>query len=44
MHQITIYSIDVDLSYIENVNLKTEMTTAPTYTAVIRKDGPWWIG
>jgi predicted RNase H-like HicB family nuclease len=20
------------------------MTTAPAYTAVIRQDGPWWIG
>jgi predicted RNase H-like HicB family nuclease len=20
------------------------MATAPTYTAVIRQDGPWWIG
>jgi predicted RNase H-like HicB family nuclease len=24
--------------------LGTDMTTASAYTAVIRQDGPWWIG
>lgn len=39
-----IHSIAFDLSYIVGMNPKTKMTTTSTYTAVIRQDGPWWIG
>jgi predicted RNase H-like HicB family nuclease len=44
MLKVMILRIDFDLSYFKYRTLVQDMSTASAYTAVIRQDGPWWIG
>jgi hypothetical protein len=43
MNEVVIRPATDDLSYTGKSG-ETFMTTASAYTAVIRQDGPWWIG
>jgi predicted RNase H-like HicB family nuclease len=44
MLKVKILRIDFDLSLFKHRSLVQDMSTASAYTAVIRQDGPWWIG
>ena len=44
MLKVKILRIDFDLSLFKQRSLVQDMSTASAYTAVIRQDGPWWIG
>ncbi len=44
MLQVKVFRVDFDLSLVKKRALVQGMSTTSAYTAVIRQDGPWWIG